>query len=608
MKNIFGFSIISTLLFMGNAVVANEIQYAHIEEIHDTEMHIQYKGPAGEQNFVCDVVSLDCEGFGTTTPVLFPAVAGSLEYPNSPDGRYGLIEEVSEEGVVYTLYDVSTVVATEIALLPYTKETNAYKFPWANEHLVLFGADGTVTTYSIATEETAEVTPSQSEFPLRSLSPYARYVSAYNYLDESHKIWDTTIGTEVSIPSATPTFVEFSQNERYAAFVDDPDGYQTLYLVDLTRDAKESKRIFTDNFTVEDYLWFNDRLYAVGNTEANPYRWVLYEYNPVTDRTDILSENVSYGDYLRAVGEHALSFLVIDGKNTHVALYRPETDEIDIIQPVADSPASDVIERSVISFDDGVMGVLYEPEDPDKRPDLFVWLHGGPKRQTSFGYHSYLSYAVYDEVLERLVESGAYVLKLDYPGSYGHGSEFMDQLEGRLGSIDVEAVVDASDEITDEYRIDDVYLIGNSYGGYLGPKVLVEEERQFSGAIAINGVFDWFDLLARIPSSPFKVYFDGLADLQDLDENFYLYEQASIVKELPDLNKRKDLLLIYGEDDVTVPTWQSEEFFYQAEILGKNVDLLKLEGEDHIIRTRHTLNKMCTFIADELLIKDLVCE
>lgn len=599
--------LVGTFLLLNQTAHAGEIQYGHIEEIHDTEIHIQYKGPGGEQNFVCDVQTLDCESFGTTTPELFPKIEDSTDYPNSKSGRYGISEVVDDEGVTYTLYDVSGSEAVEVAVLPYTKETNAYKFPWVDDHFILFGTDGTVTTYDIETEQMTEITPSQSEFPMRSLSPHASYLAAYNYVDEAHKIWDTESGEEISIPSATPAYVEFSQNEQYAAFADGRDGYQTIYTVDLIDEKQRVKRVFKDDFTVEDYLWFKDRLYVVGNTEKDPYRWVLYQYNPDTKRTKIISEDVSYGDYIRPIGEHALSFLVIEGKNSHVALYNAERNRVDVIRPVEVSAASKEIERSVVDFGDGLKGVLYEPENPDRRPDLFVWLHGGPMRQTSFGYHSYLSYAVYDELLERLVESGAYVLKLDYAGSYGHGSEFMDQLSTRLGDIDVEHVIDATREIEDDYNIDDVYLIGNSYGGYLGPKALVESERDFNGAIAINGVFDWFDLLARIPSSPFKTHFNGLADLEDLDVNFEMFEDASIVRNLPKLGKLKQLLLIYGEDDATVPTWQTEEFFYQAKMLDKNVDLLKLEGEDHIIRKRENLDLMCETIADKLLIKDLDC-
>lgn len=604
---------LTLLLAVDHSVHAGEIKYGHVEDVRGREIFIEYKGPAGVENFVCDALSVQCEPFGTSTPSLFPEIDGASDYANSSDGKYGVvgIEGVNDTGSTthtHIIYDVSEDSVEVEAVVPYTKKALSYKFSWAGDHLTIFGEGAEVATYSIDSGNLNIITPEQSEFPLKSLSPHGKYLSAYSYSEEEHRIWDTETGELTAISSETPAFVEFSQDENFAAFIDDREGYQTLYIADLNKKTEESvrtERVFEDDFTVEDYLFFKDDLYAVGNTENNPYEWVLYRYDIRSGSADVVAQDVSYGDYIRPVGKYDLSFITTEGKSSHVALYDPETGKVQTIKAVDPSPASDEIKRSIIEFDE-TRGVLYEPEDPDRHPDLFVWLHGGPKRQTSVGYHSYLSYAVYDELLERIAESGAYVLKLDYAGSYGHGSEFMDALINNVGVADTKHVIDASREIQDEYDIDDTYLIGNSYGGYLGPKALVEGDGYFDGAIAINGVFDWFTLIERIPSSPFKTYFKGLVELEDLRENFKLYEQASIVKNLPDLDREK-LLLIYAEDDSTVPTWQTREFFYLAQALDKNVDLLKLKDEDHIIRKRDSLNEVCEFIADGLSISDMNC-
>lgn len=605
MKKYFVYSAVAFLL-LTNPAAAAEIQYGNVEKVRGTELHIKYNGPGGEKHFLCDAVKLDCKKSGTTPPTLFPEIDGKTNYPQSPDGRYAVIEDVVIGGFVYKLYDVSGDKSKMIATLPYSKQTNAFKFSSSNNHLVLFGADGTVSTYNIDTKEIFEIKPSQSSFSQRSISPRASYFSAYNYIDKAHKIWNSKSGNEIIIPSNTPAFVEFSQNEQYASFTDDREGYRNVYVVGLSKNNMMVERAFAYNFTVEDYLWFKDKLYAVGNTKANPYRWVLYQYDPITKQNKIVSENVSYGDYIRAVGDYGLSFLVTEGKNRHVALYKPEAEKVEVIRPVKDSPASKKIKRSIVSFDDGVKGILYEPKKPKRNPNLFVWLHGGPKRQTSFGYHSYLSYAVYDELLEKLVDGGDYVIKLDYGGSYGHGAEFMDQLTNKLGKIDVKHVVDATKKTQGKYKIAETYLIGNSYGGYLGPKTLVDYEELFDGTIAINGVFDWSTLITRIPSSPFKMYFDGPSTFENPETPLERYQQASIVKNLPNLNKEKNLLLIYGERDSTVPTWQTREFYDQAKALDKNVKLLKLD-EDHIIRKRSNLKTMCSFITSNLLLKGVVC-
>ena len=616
MKNYFLFIWVGifTVLSIGQTVYAGEIQYAHVEDVNGEQIYVQYKGPAGTQNFVCEVTDTRCKEYGTSTPDFVPAINGKTDYINSPDGNYGVVgvELVSDTGsttYVHTLYDTSGEVALELAIIPYDKAVSKYKFSWSNNQLVLFGADTRVSVYDIVNKTISTITPTQSELALRSISPQAKYISSYNYTTEAHSIWDTQTGVQINIASQKPAIIEFSQVEKYATYVDDVSGFQTLYIADLTKvkdKEVEGRRVFKDDFVVEDYLFFKGDLYAVGNTEDNPYAWSLYRYDVENDKSQIVANDVSYGDYIRPIGEHALSFLTIDGKNSHVSLYNPVTDEVSTISPVENSPASEDIKRSVVRFENAY-GVLYEPKDPPKKPDLFVWLHGGPERQTSFGYHSYLSYAVYDELLERLVESGAYVLKLDYTGSYGYGKEFHEALNDNIGVKDVEDVVEATRKIQRDFRIDDTYLIGNSYGGYLGPKTLVENTKYFDGAIAINGVFDWLTLLERIPSSPFKSYFKGLPELEDLNKNFDLFEQASIIKDLPDIKKQK-ILLIYGENDSTVPVWQTREFFYNAKSLDKNVDLLKLENEDHIIRQRKNLDKVCEFIADELFIKKLQCK
>ncbi len=603
--------VLAIFLVVNSPVSGAEIRYGQVEDIHGSKVHVNYKGPWGEENFVCEIMEESCSSHGTSTPTLFPEIEGSVTYSKSSSGKFAIKKNVVEVDngtttYLHMVYDISGYEAELVQLVPYFKDASSYRFAWGEDHVMLFGVDGDVATFDIKTGELRKMTPTQSEFPMRSLSPYGGYLSAYNYLEEEHRIWNTDTGKVVAIPAGTPNFVEFSQCERFAVFVDDPQGYPTLYLVDLESDdpGGGAERIFRDNFTVDDYIFFKNDLYVVGNTEEDPYKWVLYRHDPVENQSRIVAEDVSYASYMRPVSDHGLSFLMIEGKNTNVAIYIPEEDRVQVLEAVEPSPAFSGVNRSVVYFD-RAKGVLYEPVGT-RGTDLFIWLHGGPKRQASFGYHSYLSYAVYDELLERLVESGAYVLKLDYAGSYGHGNELMDELMYNLGVADRDDVIEAASDMQRRFNIARTYLIGNSYGGYLGPKALVDEPRIFDGVIAVNGVFDWFTLLERIPSSPFRVYFDGLVDLDDLEKNYDMYREASVYKGLPDLGDQK-ILLIYGDEDATVPVWQTREFFYLAESLGKNTSLLRLEGEGHIIRKRENLDLMCEFIAEGLSLERLSC-
>lgn len=597
-------------LFISTAAAA-EIQYAQVTDVADSEVHITYSTPQGPENFVCDVATdPTCQSYGTSTPTLFPTVWDTHDYTKSPNGKYAITNftiesETGSTTHVHTLYNITGSEVKLERVIPFTQKIDSYRFSWSDKQVLLF-AGNTIGTYDITIDTFSLIETEQHEFPFRSIAPSGDYFAAYNYVNEAHHIWNTSTGEKISAPSNTPNFVEFSQNGQFAAFVADVDGFDTLQIVDLTQDEPAPTRVFTDNFTIDSIMFYNDDLFAVGNTADDPYDWVLYRYDVTDDQSHIVAQNVSYASYIRPIATHGLSFQQINGKNTNIGLYRPTSDAVDVIEPVEPSPASDQIRRSTVTFDD-VHGVLYEPTTTSSsRADLFIWLHGGPKRQTSLGYHSYLSYAVYDKLLERLVEGGSYVLKLDFTGSYGFGNEFMDGLDEQLGVADTADVIKATQEVQQQHRIKDTYLIGNSYGGYLGPKALVEAPELFAGAVAINGVFDWFTLLERIPSSPFQQYFSGLVNLEDLEENYNLYRNASVIKGVPDLTDEK-IVLIYGEDDSTVPTWQTREFFYLAESFGKDVSLLRLE-EDHIIRNRENLDKMCEFIVDKLSLPDVSCQ
>lgn len=615
-----------------HVVDAGEIQYARLRAVRDADAHIRYSGPAGKQHFRCSMETHSCQlfGEGDEEPSLFPDMGVSddvLSSTRSSDGRYVLLktersigdavcpcaDDTEEKTYTYTLYNMSGVAARQVAVLPVTRNVVHTAFSWMNESLVLFGKDGTVTVYTIATGEVRSIHSDHFGLSYRTISPKATYVAAYHSTAGEYRIWNTYTGARITIP-ARPSgfFAEFSYDETQFTFLDERNGDpQTLYAASLAEGGVAAvKRVFATSFTISDFIFGSDGLlYVVGNTPENPYRWVLYRYDPETESTTIVQEAVSYGGWLRDVGEYGVLFFVIEGKNTHVALYSSATDTTHVLRAVPPSPASEDVVREVVTHD-GVYGVLYKPVVRPRDAPLFVWLHGGPIRQTSFGYHPYGSYAAFDELLERFVAGGSYVLKVDFAGSYGYGKAFTHSLKEHLGSRDATQVVKMTRAVQKKFRnIDRTYLIGLSYGGYLGPKVLVDHQRHFDGAVAINGVFDWFIWLAENPDYPsFKMWFnDSLPDVVDREKSFSLYTQASILKNLPELDDDKKVLLVYGENDRTVLPTQTKEFYYFARLFGKDVHLLRIEDEGHIITKRENLDLLCQYIVDNLALKKVSC-
>src|SRR5690606_35926548 len=139
----------------------------------------------------------------------------------------------------------------------------------------------------------------------------------------------------------------------------------------------------------------------------------------------------------------------------------------------------------------------------------------------------------------------------------------------------------------------EVYLIGNSYGGYMALKASVENPNLYDGAISINGVSDWLSLIQQIPSSPFSTQFGG--GLNETTQPLYL--AASVYTKTMNLDN-DPVLVAYATEDRTVPPNQSTRFIAFAEALDKNIIDLPLEGEDHVLKRRSTLNKLCQAIVD----------
>ena len=593
----------------------SEINYATIKDIKGDKMVIKYKSPDKNKGYICNISNLECQHKSTSTPELFPGILGKKDYTNSPGGNYGLITRKNktkeDSNFFHLLYSLKNEKPKLNHIIPFKKPISWGKFSWADDNVVLFGKDGTLARFSIEDKKISTTTISQSYLPFKSLSPHAKYLSAYNYGNEEHRIWNLDSTKIASIPSTTPDFIEFSQDEKRAVFANAKGDFETLYAVNLGKMNKtqneeklKPQRLFEEDFMVKDYLFFKNDLYYVANRE-NPLKWALYKYSFSTDKNEKITGNVSYADYIRPAGNNYLAFLTIEGKNTNVSLYKPETDTTKELSPIEESPGFENTEQRIIKVND-TQGVLIAPKSI-KNKELFIWLHGGPQRQTSIGYHSYLSYAVYDELLERLANAGNYVLKLDYTGSIGYGQSSIKKLDGNLGKVEVEDVVATTKKLKDEYNIEKVHLIGNSYGGYLAPRSLVESPELFNSSVSINGVFNWLSLIERIPSSPFKRYFEGPLQIEGDETNFNEYSQSLIEDKLSNISNEK-LLLIYGEKDSNVPTWQTREFYTLTKALDKNVSILPLPDEGHILRERETLDKLCNFISKELKLKNTNCK
>ena len=604
-RHLIGYAaIVATTLSFPAWTHAGEINYGSVQNQRGDTLVVEYKGPAGAQFFTCNALSGSCTRTGTTSPSVFPPIANVTDYVHSADGTLAVKTFTFGTKAFYILYDIRGTKPVQVASLPQSTPGATVSFA-KNGNAVLFKNERTYTRYDIATKRVDTLTLA-SDLSFITISPSASYITGYNYGSAVHELWRFSDGKKLTSPSSMQSYLEFSEDESRLAFLDDVGGFKTLYTMksgDLGSASPASLIALTKpNTETEDFIFVGNTLYFLANVNG-PLAWDLWSYDG--SNTSLVDTNVSYGDFLKRIRTSKgsrLAYLKTTGKNTDIVLLTPSAKTHTLIAPVAASPASTAITRDIKAYG-GRTGVLLAPKKIRGAPNVFIWMHGGPQRQVAVGHHPYLSYAVYDELLERLAAGGNYVYKIDYTGSTGYGAAFRNALDMHMGDVEIKDIRNAISAIRKDKKIGKVYLIGNSYGGYMAFRGMVDMPEQLDGVISINGVSDWYGLIEQIPSSPFRELFNGVPDLSNLDT----YKKASVFVGMKDLTKTKKVLVVWGEQDSTVPTWQSTKYVDFAKENGVNISSLSFPDEEHIIRGRKNLDALCTKVTSTMGIKGVSC-
>lgn len=593
------FALFLVAFFSGKMAFASEINYAALLGVYGNDAQISYRGPSGGKGFLCNIQSKQCLDFSTSISALYTsALPGFTVAARSSLGSFTLVSlsiyTPSATNVYYSLYDTRGKQMNFKALLPFYKPAPRIYFSKNESAIILTTASKEIYRYDINTGILQKLKTSQSDYPFISISEDGTRVAAYNYLKKAIVVWNFTSETKSEVKTLSPTYVEFLKDGR-AIFGDSSLSFNTLYSV---KQGGAPIKLVGGTYEINDFITSGDSVYYIANA-VDPLTWSLYKLDTKTGINEEIVRDVSYGTSLKVIPDYIV-VSKITGKNSNLVFINRDTGLQTNFAPMGDSPAASNIKRESIVVSKR-RAALLTPENGSPQ-NLIVWLHGGPNRQTSLNYHSYLSYAVYDELLERLAEAGNYVLKLDYIGSTGYGKEIQDALNGNVGRGDVADVLGAIKEFKNSHPFTNVYIIGNSYGGYLGLRTLVEDPTLIKGVASISGVTDWYGLIWKIPSSPFVKYFGNI----NKPVNISNYLAASIYAKVAPLSNQK-MLLFYGEDDTEVPIWQSKNFYDYAKAFGKNAELISYPDEGHIPQKRATLNDICSRVAQGFAIEGVKC-
>lgn len=224
---------------------------------------------------------------------------------------------------------------------------------------------------------------------------------------------------------------------------------------------------------------------------------------------------------------------------------------------------------------DKVQGRYYLPPnfDPQKKYPMIVYYYGGTSPTSRFleGAYSLPMYA----------SQGYVVLTLNPSGTTGFGQEYSARHVNAWGQVTANEIVESVKGFCAEHSFvnaEKIGCMGASYGGFM-TQYLQTITDIFAAAVSHAGI------------SAISSYWGegtwGIGYCTVANNESYPWNNPDLfVKQSPLFNADKintPLLLLHGTADTNVPIGESVQMYNALKILGKEVEFIKVFGEDHII-------------------------
>ena len=366
-----------------------------------------------------------------------------------------------------------------------------------------------------------------------------------------------------------------------------PDGVQAndyggqLYLYDLAASRAEpvSLAFVPDINTVE---WSRADGFIYARTTDTQYGSV-YRFKPGGQAWQKVVTGLEVTDQLALARNAAIGLARGSGATTPNRLYTVD---------LAKNKARLLLDPGVENYRDIVFGkvdnwvaelpegmkldgfVYYPPDfDPALKYPVIVYYYGGTSPITrDFG----------GRYPKNIWAGQGYVVYVPNPsGATGYGQEYAARHVNDWGKLTAGEVIEgtraflAAHDFADPERVG---CMGASYGGFLTEYIITQTDI-FAAAVSHAGISD-------ISSYWGEGMWGYAYGARALAHSFPWKDRDLFVEQSPLFHADKittPLLLVHGDSDINVPKGESDQLFTALKILGKEVEYVQIQGQDHHI-------------------------
>lgn len=213
---------------------------------------------------------------------------------------------------------------------------------------------------------------------------------------------------------------------------------------------------------------------------------------------------------------------------------------------------------------------------------LIVMPHGGPEAYDAVGF---------DWLAQFFASRGYLVLQPNFRGSTGFGVAFRDAGRGEWGGKMQDDITDGVNALINSGRADPnrICIVGGSYGGYAALAGGAFTPDLYKCVAAIAPVADVPAMLTDAKrengrdSLVLDYWKEVIGDPKADREHLKAISPANHADAF-----KAPVLLIHGKDDFVVPIDQSERMESALKSAGKEVEFIRLKGEDHHLSKSET--------------------